>query len=60
MLDRLKAAAVSEHMDLLVFKFDKLEGKRNGVYTFSVYGNWRVTFKFDGDNVFEVVPVVYH
>ena len=60
MLDRLDAAVVPEDMDLQGFKFHELKGKRKGIYAVSVSGNWRITFKFDGEGAFDVDLEDYH
>ena len=59
-LDRLDAIVVPEDMNLPGYKFHSLKGKRKGVYSVSVSGNWRITFRFDGDNVIEVDLEDYH
>jgi len=59
-LDRLDAAVVPEDMDLPGFKFHELKGKRKGVYSVTVSGNWRITFQFDGDSAIEVDLEDYH
>ena len=59
-LDRLDAIVVPEDMNLPGYKFHELKGKRKGVYSISVSGNWRITFRFDGDNVIEVDLEDYH
>lgn len=59
-LDRLDAIVVPEDMNLPGYKFHELKGKRKGVYSVSVSGNWRITFRFDGDNVIEVDLGDYH
>jgi len=59
-LDRLDAIVVPEDMNLPGYKFHELKGKRRGVYSVSVSGNWRITFRFDGDNVIEVDLEDYH
>jgi proteic killer suppression protein len=59
-LDRLDAIVVPEDMNLPGYKFHELKGKRKGVYSVSVTGNWRITFRFDGDNVIEVDLEDYH
>ena len=59
-LDRLDAIVVPEDMNLPGYKFHELKGKRKGVYSVSVSGNWRITFRFDGDNVIEVDLEDYH
>jgi proteic killer suppression protein len=60
MLDRLDAAVVPEDMDLPGLKFHELKGRRKGVYSVAVSGNWRMTFKFDGDSAIEVDLEDYH
>lgn len=60
MLDRLDAAVVPEDIDLPGLKFHELKGKRKGVYSVAVSGNWRMTFKFDGDSAIEVDLEDYH
>jgi proteic killer suppression protein len=59
-LDRLDAIVVPEDMNLPGYKLHELKGKRRGVYSVSVSGNWRITFRFDGDNVIEVDLEDYH
>jgi proteic killer suppression protein len=59
-LDRLDAMVVPEDMNLPGYKFHELKGRRKGVYSVSVSGNWRITFGFDGDNVIEVDLEDYH
>jgi toxin HigB-1 len=59
-LDRLDAIVVPEDMNLPGYKFHELKGRRKGVYSVSVSGNWRITFRFDGDNVIEVDLEDYH
>ena len=60
LLDRLDAIVVPEDMNLPGYKFHELKGKRKGVYSVSVSGNWRITFRFDGDNVIELDLEDYH
>ncbi len=59
-LDRSDAIVVPEDMNLPGYKFHELKGKRKGVYSVSVSGNWRITFRFDGDNAIEVDLEDYH
>ncbi len=59
-LDRLDAIVVPDDMNLPGYKFHELKGRRKGVYSVSVSGNWRITFRFDGDNVIEVDLEDYH
>lgn len=49
-LGRLHAAADARDMDLPGLKLHPLTGNRIGVWSVTVSGNWRVTFRFeDGD-----------
>ncbi len=59
-LDRLDASVVPEDMDLPGYKFHELKGKRMGVFSVAISGNWRITFKFDGDSAIEVDLEDYH
>jgi proteic killer suppression protein len=59
-LDRLDAATKAEDMNLTGFKFHGLSGDRKGTFAVSVTGNWRITFKFDGDNAMDVELEDYH
>lgn len=59
-LDRLDAATKAEDMHLTGFKFHGLSGDRKGTFAVSVTGNWRITFKFDGDNAIDVELEDYH
>lgn len=54
MLDRLDASIVAEDMNLPGYKFHELKGKRKGVYSVAISGNWRMTFKFDVNSAIEV------
>lgn len=46
-LGRLGAAVVSKDMDLPGLNLHSLSGKRAGIWSVSVSGNWRVTFRFE-------------
>ena len=60
MLDRLDSAIMPEDMNLPGYKFHELKGRRRGVYSVAVSGNWRMTFQFDGDSAIEVDLEDYH
>ena len=60
MLDRLDSAICPEDMDIPGYKFHRLIGKKKNVYAVSISGNWRLTFKFDGDNAIDVDLEDYH
>jgi proteic killer suppression protein len=60
MLDSLDAATHPEDMNLPGYRWHPLKGKRKGAYAVDVSGNWRLTFKFDGENAIEVDLEDYH
>ena len=47
-------------MDLPGLKLHELKGRRKGTWSVSVSGNWRVTFKFNGNDANEVDYEDYH
>ncbi len=52
-LDLLDAAVRPEDLNLPGYGFHGLKGKRKGVYSVWVSGNWRITFQFEvGDAVY--------
>ena len=59
-LDRLDASAKAGDMDLPGYRFHALKGVRVGEYAVSVLGNWRLTFRFDGENAIDVNLEDYH
>ena len=60
MLDRLDSCIRAEDMNIPGFKFHRLKGERKDSYAVSVSGNWRITFKFDGENAVDVDLEDYH
>jgi len=60
MLDRLDAGAASGDMDLPGYRFHPLKGARIGEYAVSVSGNWRLTFRFEGEDAIDVNLEDYH
>ena len=60
LLDRLDGAKVPQDMNLPGWGFHELKGKRKGEYAVSVSGNWRVTFRFEGMDAFDVNLEDYH
>lgn len=49
-LGRLNAAVEVQDMDLPGLRLHALSGKRDDIWSVTVSGNWRVTFRFeDGD-----------
>lgn len=60
MLDRLDAAVGAQDMNLPGYGFHPLKDRRKGVFAVSVSGNWRLTFRFDGENAVDVDLEDYH
>lgn len=60
LLDRLDAARQPQDMNLPGYGWHPLKGDRKGTYAVSVSGNWRITFKFDGEHATYVGLEDYH
>ena len=56
----LDAAASPEALDLPQFRLHQLKGDRKGVWAVTVRANWRITFSFEGTDVFDVELIDYH
>ncbi len=59
-LDRLDASASPLDMNLPGFKLHELKGREKGFWAVVVSGNWRVVFKFDGNDAVQVDYLDYH
>lgn len=60
LLDRLDASRMPQDMNLPGLGFHPLKGNRKGRFAVSVSGNWRLTFRFDGQDAVEVDLEDYH
>jgi len=49
-----------EDMNVIGFRFHGLKGTKKGIYSVSVSGNWRITFKFDVNGPFDIDLEDYH
>ena len=56
----LETAETLEDMDLPGLKLHELKGQRKGTWAVSVSGNWRVTFKIQGTDTYDVNYQDYH
>jgi len=56
----LDTATVIEDMNVPGFGLHQLKGKRKGVWSIKVSGNWRLTFMFEDGNVYIVNYEDYH
>ncbi len=60
LLDRLDAAVKPDDMDLPGYRFHPLKGDRKGTFAVSVSGNWRMTFRFVGEDASDIYLEDYH
>ncbi|MEI8031480.1 MAG: type II toxin-antitoxin system RelE/ParE family toxin [Comamonadaceae bacterium] len=60
MLDRLDASVTAVDMDLPGYRFHPLKGELAGEFAVSVSGNWRITFRFNGEDAIDVNLEDYH
>jgi proteic killer suppression protein len=60
MLDRLDGALCPGDMNLPGYGFHPLKGDRKGDYAVSISGNWRMTFRFEGEHAADVDLEDYH
>lgn len=59
-LDRLDTVQFPDDMNVPGFGFHRLTGNRKGEYSVSVSGNWRITFRFDNGEAYDVNLEDYH
>ena len=59
-LARLNEAGKVQNMGLPGLKLHPLKGDRAGTWSVWVSGNWRMTFRFESGNAFDVDLVDYH
>ncbi len=59
-LARLDEAAHVSNMALPGFGLHPLKGKLKGFWAVSVSGNWRVVFRFEKGNAYDVDLIDYH
>jgi toxin HigB-1 len=59
-LDRLDAAENIKDMKFPGSDLHQLKGKKKGRWAVKVSGNWRVVFKFEEGNAYDVDYVDYH
>jgi toxin HigB-1 len=59
-LARLDAATSAGDMDLPGFRLHPLKGDMKGFWSVTVRANWRVIFRFDDHDAFDVDYLDYH
>ncbi len=56
----LDAAGKPSDLDLPGYRLHPLRGDRRGLWSISITGNWRITFRFEAGDVYDVDLVDYH
>ncbi len=59
-LARLDEADIPQAMDLPGYRLHPLKGDLKGLWSVTVRANWRIVFRFEGNDVFDVELVDYH
>ncbi len=59
-LARLNAARGPEDMNLPGLALHPLRGALKGHWAVAVSGNWRITFRFEGEDAYDVDLTDYH
>ena len=59
-LDRLDASTSPQDMSLPGFELHELKGREKGSWSICVSGNWRVVFRFEGNDAVLVDYLDYH
>lgn len=60
LLDAINAARDVKELDIPGYGFHPLKGSRVGQWSLKVSGNWRVTFRFEGEDAADVDLEDYH
>jgi proteic killer suppression protein len=56
----LDAASTPQALDLPRYHLHPLQGDLQGFWSVTVRANWRIVFRFEGDDVLDVELVDYH
>ncbi len=59
-IGRLDVAAGPSNMDIPGYRLHELRGDLAGHWAVRVSRNWRITFRFEGGNVYDVDLADYH
>jgi len=59
-LSALDQASAVQDMNQPTFRLHPLKGNRKGVWAVTVRANWRVTFRFEGGDAYELDLEDYH
>ena len=56
----LDTASTPQALDLPRYRLHPLKGNLKGMWSVTVRTNWRITFRFEGTDVFDVELIDYH
>jgi proteic killer suppression protein len=56
----LDSAIAPQALDLPGYRLHPLKGDRRGLWSVTVRANWRIVFRFEGEDVCDVELVDYH
>ena len=56
----LDDASIPRDIDLPGYRLHRLKGQMRGLWSISVSDNWRITFRFEDGDVYDVDLVDYH
>ena len=59
-LDRLSVATAIKELNIPTFFLHELKGKRKGTWAITVVKNWRITFRFENGEAYDVDLEDYH
>jgi len=56
----LDSAAAPQALDLPRYRLHALKGELKGLWSVTVRANWRIVFRFEGNDAFDVELIDYH
>jgi len=56
----LDAATTPQALDIPRYRFHGLKGDLKGFWSVTVRANWRIIFRFEGEDAFDVELIDYH
>ena len=56
----LDSASRPEDLDMPAYRLHRLKGRLKDYWSISISGNWRIAFRFEDGDVFDVDLVDYH
>ena len=56
----LDTAGTPQALDIPRYRLHPLKGELKGLWSVTVRANWRIIFRFEGKDAFDVEPIDYH